>query len=107
MTDHERRYTDRELSEIIRSAAGPAHPPPALQGPRTGLTLSEIQVIAAEVGVPSTAVERAARQLPAEAETGLVRVLGGAARVQLAFTVPGAPEAATGDRVIESMSEPG
>ncbi len=59
----ERRYNDKEIAAIFRSAAeGPSAP--AADVPRDeGLTLAELQTIGREVGIPAESVARAAQAL--------------------------------------------
>jgi hypothetical protein len=84
----ERRYSDEEFALILRTAsevtAGP-DPAPA----REGLTLSEIQEIAADVGIDPGRVSKAAVLLPAHGDAATLRLLGGPPRLRLEHTVPG------------------
>jgi hypothetical protein len=83
-----RRYSDREFALILRTASEtPEGPDPA--PPRAGLTLSEIQEIAAEVGIDPQRVSRAAALLPRTTETTFVRLMGGHPRQRLEHTIPG------------------
>lgn len=58
----ERRYSDDEVAEILRSAASSATGSEHHSGPN-GLTLSELKEIGAEVGIPAEQIVRAATAL--------------------------------------------
>lgn len=93
MTESERRYSQTEFASIMEQAAG-AQPVAAGRALRRadGLTLAEMQAIAAEVGVAPEAVARSARLLPLRQESEAARLLGGPAVMQLEFTVPEAED---------------
>ena len=61
----ERRYTDEEVGAILRQASEPGAR--NLPAERDGMTLAELQSIAAEVGIDPRAVEAAARRLESTA----------------------------------------
>jgi len=100
----ERRYTDQEFARIMEAATAvrPALPAPGSR-PQHRLTLSELQAIAAEVGVSPEAVARIARTLPLRPETDAARLVGGPATIQLEFTLPGEAGDAEANRVLEAL----
>src|SRR6266446_7595601 len=60
----DRRYNDKEIAAIFRAAAEEGPQSPQRDVPRDeGLTLTDLQAIGREVGIPSDAVERAAQAL--------------------------------------------
>jgi hypothetical protein len=60
----ERRYDDREIAAIFRAASeGPQVTAPREVPREDGLTLSDLQAIGREVGIPPEAVAQAARSL--------------------------------------------
>lgn len=99
-TNDERRYSDEEFALILRTASEvQAGPDPA--PPRQGLTLSEIQEIAAEVGIDPDRVSKAAALLPSATGEGLSRLVGGHPRHRLEHTVKGGVPTAALGRVID------
>jgi hypothetical protein len=68
MTEHGRRYSDREMAVILRVATEmEAHATPSLRVARSvGRTLSEIESIAADAGIAPEAVRAAATALEAD-----------------------------------------
>lgn len=101
----ERRYTEQEFAAILAEsvlAQATTAPGSALR-PRQGLSLSEIQAIAAEVGVDASVIARAARSLPVESESETARLLGGPERIQLEFSLDRPADPATLDRVLEAV----
>lgn len=98
--DHEPRYSENEFALILRLASedrgGPDFPPP-----RTGLTLSEIQGIAGEVGIDPGRVARAAALLPFEGERALMRLVGGRPRYRMERVIPAAVPTGELGRVID------
>jgi hypothetical protein len=88
MSEEDRRYSDNEFSLILRKAF-------ELEERRTGgelgdgLTLQEIQSVAAEMGLDPASVERAAALLPAAGEGTLERVFGGPSLYQMEYTATG------------------
>ena len=103
MTEN-RRYTEQEFATIISESIQPRLAPAAraLQ-PRPGLSLGEIQAIAAEVGVDAAMVARVARLLPLQAESGTARLVGGPERFQLEFALDRGADGAALDRVAEAI----
>jgi hypothetical protein len=88
MSEEDRRYSDDEFALILRKAF-------ELEEHRTGggsgegLTLQEIRAVAAEMGLDSASVERAAALLPAAGAGALVRVFGGPGLYQMEYTATG------------------
>lgn len=88
--DETRRYSDEEFAVILHRASELAGAGSSEQVSGGGLSLREIQAVAAEAGIDPAAIERAARGLPQErAPTGVERALGGPVRYSRDFTVPG------------------
>lgn len=91
----ERRYSDEEFALILRKASEIQASPGRAQGQagKGGLTLQEIQSIAAEAGMDPQAVARAAALLgimEGEEKSGLARALfGSPGRIHLQIEVPG------------------
>src|SRR3989442_5021293 len=84
----ERRYNDKEIAAIFRAAAEEGPQSPQREGARAeGLTLTELQAIGSEVGIPSDAVAQAARavdvRLGAASRTFLGLPIGVARTVNL------------------------
>src|SRR2546422_5655304 len=84
----ERRYNDKEIAAIFRAAAEEGPQSPQREVARDeGLTLSELQAIGSEVGIPSDAVAQAARavdvRLGAASRTFLGLPIGVARTVNL------------------------
>src|SRR5216117_1440847 len=59
----ERRYNDKEIAAIFRAAAEAQQNPPHDVPRDEGFTLTDLQAIGREVGIPSEAVARAAQAL--------------------------------------------
>jgi hypothetical protein len=98
--EHERRYSEAGFAVILRLASqGPGGPD--LPPPRTGLTLSQIQEIAGEVGIDPRRVARAAALLPFEGEPTLIRLVGGRARYRLERVIPAAVPVGELGRVVD------
>ena len=99
----ERRYSDEEFAVILRTASEvpggliPALPPQ----PQDGLTLSQIQEIASEVGIDPGRVSRAAALLPSGDASALMSFLGGQPRHRLEATVPASVPTAALGRIVE------
>src|SRR5436853_950075 len=84
----ERRYSDTEMAAIFRAATeGPQQTPHSDVAPDEGLTLSDLQAIAQEVGISREAVANAAHALDvhrgAESRTFLGLPIGVARTVDL------------------------
>ena len=69
--------------------------------PRSGLTLSEIQEIASEVGIDPRQVARAAALIPVEESSPLMRLVGGEPRYRMGDTVLGSIPTKDLGRIIE------
>ncbi|NJD10479.1 MAG: hypothetical protein FIB01_08625, partial [Gemmatimonadetes bacterium] len=103
MSGAERRYTDQEFAAIIEAAAAqPAGAARALPA-RSGLTLAELQAIAAEVGVAPDAVARVARLLPLQPASEAARLAGGPATVQLEFALETAADEDAANRAVAAI----
>jgi hypothetical protein len=73
----ERRYSDADAAEIFRRATEAQHATPhALPNSAEGLTLSELQAIGREVGIPADLVAGAARSLARNGTPTSRRFLG-------------------------------
>jgi len=79
----ERRYSQEEAAAIFERAAQAEQSARRPLPPGEGMTLAELQEIAAEVGIPATLVARSARALDGRAEPGGRTVLGLPLRVAL------------------------
>jgi hypothetical protein len=106
-SSNERRYSEEEFAVILRNASAVSDVP---EGPRalrthparrSGLTLSEIQEIAAEVGIEPSRVSRAAALLPEEEPSALMKLIGGGPRYRMEATVPGLVPAKGQGQVID------
>jgi len=100
----ERRYSDQEFARIMEASAG-TQPVPALRAlqPRTGLTLAEMQAIAAEVGIRPEVVARVTRALPVRVESEAARLFGGPATFQMEFALDGEADEAALGRVLDAV----
>jgi hypothetical protein len=82
-----RRYSDEEFALILRKASeisevgDGSHP--------DGLSLSEIQQIAAEAGIDSSAIARAAAGLPEQSRDKVAAIIGGPLMYRHERTLPG------------------
>ena len=77
-SDDDPTYSDQEFALILGKAAELARSPEAVGTPVTGLSLSEMKAIAAEVGLAPALVERASLLLPRPGGASLgERLLGG------------------------------
>ena len=72
----DRRYDDREVAEIFRSAAERLQTPRKPASGENGLTLADLQSIGGEVGISSDAVAHAALTLDVRRESPQPRLLG-------------------------------
>jgi hypothetical protein len=100
----ERRYTEEEFAAILRAASEVSDGPTSTGAPmvrRSGLTLSEIQEIAAEVGIEPGRVSRAAALLPEEASSSLMKLVGGGPRYRMESTFSGLVPTNELGRIIE------
>jgi hypothetical protein len=102
MSEEDRRYSENEFALILRKAF-------ELEERRTGgergdgLTLQEIQAVAAEMGLDPASVGRAAALLPTANEGALVRVFGGPSLYQMAYTATGEVSRDGLSRVVEAI----
>ena len=77
ISDDRKKYTEEEFALILSRAQELAQSPTAARH-SSGLSLEEMKSIAAEAGLDSDLVERAARLTPTVyQETGIARILGG------------------------------
>ncbi|MGD2123243.1 MAG: hypothetical protein PVJ76_15935 [Gemmatimonadota bacterium] len=100
----ERRYSDEEFAAILRAASKIPEVQPAIRAPlvpRNGLTLSEIQEIAAEVGIDPHRVSRAAALLPEEEPSAVLKLVGGSPRDRMDSTVAASIPTKEMGRIIE------
>ena len=76
-----RFYTDEEVAIILREAAESADSPARIRASSSGLSLEQIKVAAAEVGLDPSAVERAALRIAQrDPASFLERITGGPRR---------------------------
>jgi hypothetical protein len=81
MSDGQRRYSDDEFARILRTATELTSRAEGASPSSGGLTLTDMKAAAAQVGLDSALVERAARMLVATANaTPLERLNGGPVR---------------------------
>ncbi len=73
-----RRYTDDEVGEILKRATDIQHREAPPKAGSTGLTLAELQEIAAEAGIDPRHLQRAAADLDSEPPSSLGTALAGA-----------------------------
>lgn len=87
----ERRYDDDEVAEILdRATRTPEGPDQGVRGSAVagdGLTLSDLEAIGADVGIPPTRIAEAARSLDRQDRVAPARTLLGAPR-SVSRTVP-------------------
>ena len=91
-SNDERRFSEEEFALVLRMASevqDGSDPASDRSHPREGLSLSEIQEIAAEVGIDPGRVSRAVALLPAGGDSAEVRLLGGGPRHRLEHSVSG------------------
>src|SRR5258708_16396997 len=72
----ERRYNDKEIAAIFRTAAGAQPNPPGEVPADEGLTLSDLQAIGREVGIPAEAVAHAAQAIDVRVDAASRTILG-------------------------------
>src|SRR5213592_1068067 len=72
----ERRYNDKEIAAIFRAAAEAQQNPPHDVPRDEGFTLTDLQAIGREVGIPSEAVARAAQALDVRLDAASRTFLG-------------------------------
>ena len=93
-----RRYDEKEVRRLLERASELQGAPPAAP-PHTGLTLRELEEIAAEAGIDATAVRRAAAELDVGAQLvgggPAQKLAGGPLRQVLELTLPGEADPAS------------
>ncbi len=72
----ERRYNDKEIAAIFRTAAEAQTNPPREVPADEGLTLSDLQAIGREVGIPADAVAHAAQAVDVRVGAASRTILG-------------------------------
>ena len=107
-SDSERRYSQEEFALVLRIASEEPDAPDdeeslELTPAREGLTLAQIQEIAAEVGIDPNRVSRAAALLPKGHESGLARILGGHPTTSLERVVEGEASEADLRRIADAV----
>lgn len=96
--DDSRRFTDREVALVLRKASEIDETEAATAG--GGLTLEELERIAAEVGIPVSSIHKAVGDL----DRGGVRLFGEASRVhQVIRAVPGELDQTAVARLIQHV----
>src|SRR5260221_9281111 len=91
----ERRYNDKEIAAIFRTAAEAQTNPPREVPADEGLTLSDLQAIGREVGIPADAVAHAAQAIDVRVGAASRTILGlplGVARTANLNRRAGGPE---------------
>ena len=90
MTDDGRSYSDDEMARILRKAAElQASGSPSVDLERSGLRLSEIKQIAAEVGIDGEFIDRASRLASVEPAMGKSDLWGPPRKTVHSYEVPG------------------
>jgi hypothetical protein len=90
MSQKERAYTNEEFVLILKKAAELAGSSSSRGRIKASLTIEEIKSIAAEAGLDSDSVARAARLFHDEVRPSFMRrIVGGTFRVQKDFSLPG------------------
>ncbi|MGD2153421.1 MAG: hypothetical protein PVG79_09140 [Gemmatimonadales bacterium] len=102
MSEEDRRYSDSEFALILRRAFE-LEERRAGAGPGDGLTLREIQAVAAEMGLDPASVERAAALLPAASAGMAVRIFGGPSLYQMEYTATGELSKDNLNRVVDAI----
>ena len=99
-----RRYTDREVRLILKSAVELQHDTADAREPSGGLSLAELQQVAAETGIDPTVVRRAAAALDGEApaERGS-RFLGGPTEIVVERIVDAPLDPARFDEILAAI----
>lgn len=86
--DELRRFDEKEFAVILRKAAE-LQAGDAAHLPRTGMTLSEIETIAAEAGIDAKYLRQAARNLSVHTPTSWQKITGPPASIHTQRTVAG------------------
>ncbi len=89
--EHRRRYGDKEVGLILKRAADLQREEPASEVEGAGLSLAELEEIAAEVGIDSRHIGRAATELDAVASHSgsTSRLAGAPLSIELERTIAG------------------
>ena len=100
-----RRYSDDEVSEILKHATDlQAEESPQRHSEGTGMTLAEIQEIAAEVGIDPRHLQQAAARIDRPKTAGFwAKVAGGPAVVSVERVVPGELSEADFARIVPEI----
>jgi hypothetical protein len=83
----QRKFTDREVREILKRAAESEPPEDLATG--HGLSLAEVKTIGIEVGIDPARIEEAARAVGSRQESGLSPITGVPTLLHYESTVPG------------------
>lgn len=86
--DESRRFDEKEFALILRNAAE-LQARESAHGPRGGMTLREIEMIAAEAGIDPKYLRQAAQNLTVHAPTVWERIVGPATSIHAQRTVSG------------------
>ncbi len=85
----DRRYSDEEFALILRKASELQERGPRPPSSRGGMSLAEIQAIAAEAGIDAQLVAQTASLLPTRGSDRAARVLGGPSSYHLEHSTAG------------------
>ena len=101
----ERRYTDQEFALVLRKATELRTDFPVARREGVGLTLGEMQQIAAEAGIDPDLVARAAALLPAHRPSVAAWIFGGPDKYRMVRSVPGTIPAEELARFVETIRD--
>lgn len=101
-----RRYGDEEISRILKRATEIQIADPSLSSP-SGMTLQELEDIAAEAGIDPKHLRRAAMEveLPSPQPSFLAKLVGGRLELELQTLVPGELNAEGFERVLSVIQQ--
>ncbi|MFC1661844.1 hypothetical protein ACFL3S_10420 [Gemmatimonadota bacterium] len=101
----DRRYTDQEFALILRKVSELQRDRPGPHGGDDGLTLLEMQQIAAEAGMDPELVARAVDLLPSRRLSTAAKIFGGSDKYRAVRTVPGVVPNDELGRLVETIRE--
>jgi hypothetical protein len=102
---HERRYSDHEFALVLRKVSELQRDRPGAMAKGEGLTLEEMQQIAAEAGLDPQLVAQAVALLPAHGPSLAARIFGGPSKFRMVRSVPGHVEEEELGRFVETIRD--